>query len=92
LKTITEHQDTEATEVENLFARLMKRPTSGEGIAAHCRALELEARRALRDDLLETPSRLSQLAKSLCVDEGSLRVQLRQLDRERKRQSGGRLR
>jgi transcriptional regulator with AAA-type ATPase domain len=92
LKTIGEHQDSEATEVENLFARLMKRPASSEGVAAHCRALELEARRALRDDLLETPGKLSQLAKSLQVDESSLRVQLRQLDRERKRQSGERLR
>ena len=90
LKTIAEQQDQEGTEVENLFARLMKRPTSGEGIAAHCRALELEARRALRDELLETPGKLSQLAKSLRVDESSLRVQLRQLDRERKGQSGGR--
>jgi len=76
--------DQEPASNSDLIAGLMARTSTGDGLAAHVRAVELDQRRELRQNVLANPTALARMAAALGIDEVRLKVQLRQLDRERR--------
>lgn len=68
----------------DLFHRLIARDASGDGLGAHVRTLELEGRKALRARLQGDRVSLTQLSKALGIDPEKLRLQVRDLDRDRR--------
>nr|WP_249815455.1 sigma 54-interacting transcriptional regulator [Bradyrhizobium sp. 168] len=67
-----------------LLEHLLQRGPSGDGLAAHVRSVELEARRKLRDQLTSSQRLRSQVAGALGLDTRKLQWQVRQLDRARR--------
>jgi DNA-binding NtrC family response regulator len=67
-----------------LLDRLLERQPSGDGLAAHVRSIELEARKNLRDDLDSSPLLKIMVARRLGLEPKQLQWQLRQLNRERR--------
>ena len=78
-----------SAEDSDLLAGLFNRTATGDGLAAHVRAVELDIRRELRTRLLTNPASLIRLAMALGIDERRLKAQLRQLDRERRGEPAG---
>jgi DNA-binding NtrC family response regulator len=68
----------------SIVERLLERPATGDGLASHLRALELEDRRLLQTQLQEHPSVLTDVAHALGIDEAKLRSQLRTIGRARR--------
>jgi DNA-binding NtrC family response regulator len=69
---------------KRLLARLQGRPATGDGLASHLRALELEERGLLQGLLQSDTTLLSGLARSLGLGESQLRSQLRTITRARR--------
>lgn len=72
----------------DLVAALLLRKPTGDGLAAHVRAIELDQRRRLRSVVFSDPVVRQKLSRVLGIDESRLRKQLVQLDRERRTESG----
>lgn len=75
----------EVDEAAALFARLIERHPTGEGLLGHVKELQLADRTALRVRLMSDPAQRARLATSLKIDDRSLVDQIRQLDRSRRK-------
>ena len=69
---------------DDLLNRLLARAQTGDGLAAHLRAIEREERSVLREKLQGDRVSLTRLAQALAIDESKLRTQLRHIDRKRR--------
>jgi transcriptional regulator with PAS, ATPase and Fis domain len=67
-----------------LLDRLLARAATGEGLAAHLRAIELEDRRLIQTTLHEDSESLQRIADALGIDAPKLRIQLRTIARARR--------
>jgi DNA-binding NtrC family response regulator len=74
----------------DLLANLLERAPDGSSLGVHVRAIELAQRRELQRSLQNDPATLSTLAERLGVESGQLKVQLRDLGRERRIGAGDR--
>jgi DNA-binding NtrC family response regulator len=74
----------EAREEESLFRRLLARDPTGDGLGAHVRTIERERRRSLRTKLQSDRGSLSQLSDALGIEPERLRLQIRDIDRDRR--------
>ena len=68
----------------DLFHRLMACDPTGDGLGAHVRTLELEGRKALRARLQADRGSLTRLSKALGIEQEKLRLQVRDLGRDRR--------
>jgi DNA-binding NtrC family response regulator len=68
----------------DLLGRLLARARTGDGLAAHLRAVEREERRALREKLQGDRISFARVVEALGIDESKLRAQLRHIDRKRR--------
>jgi len=73
-----------ATGGTSLLERLLARNATGEGLAAHLRAIELDDRRLVQAMLQNDPKALQCLADTLGIDASKVRGQLRTIARERR--------
>lgn len=74
----------------DLLANLLDRKRDGSSLSAHVRAIELAQRRELQRSLQSDPTKLATLAERLGVESGQLKIQLRDLRRERRVSAGDR--
>ncbi len=82
--SVSSSANEETQQSNGLLVNLLKRSPSGDGLAAHVRSIELEARRQLRDELISSDRLKLQVARALGLNVKKLQWQLRQLDRERR--------
>jgi DNA-binding NtrC family response regulator len=73
-----------ATKDGGLISRLLDGGSTGSGLAAHLRAIELQQRREFRERVQASPILLARIATALGLDESKVRSQLRNIDRERR--------
>lgn len=79
-----------STQEACLLASLFEREADGTSLGTHVRTIELEQRRDLQRSLQSQPVALSGLAERLGLDEAKLKLQLRDLGRERRGDAGER--
>lgn len=80
LPTLVRGENADAT---GLLPRLLDRAPDGQGLAGHVRAIEVEQRRDLRDNLLGDLRTRQMVAQRLGLSERQLVTQIQQLDRRR---------
>jgi DNA-binding NtrC family response regulator len=73
----------ESPDAAGLLPRLFERTPDGQGLAGHVRAIEVEQRRDLRDNLLGDLRTRQMVAHRLGLSERQLLTQIQQLDRRR---------
>jgi DNA-binding NtrC family response regulator len=68
----------------DLFGQLLMRARTGDGLGAHVKAIERQRRAALRAKLQADRGALATLSEALAIDPDKLRLQARDLDRDRR--------
>jgi DNA-binding NtrC family response regulator len=78
-----------ASNPDAMYRVRLARGPNGDGLAKHVKDLQKSESIALRTFLLSEPGRIEELAKALRLEPESLRVQVRQLGRDRTRREDG---
>ena len=76
--------EAESNEQDDLLARLLSRSSTGERLGTHVKAIERENRRSLRAKLHLDRSALIRLSDTLGIEPEKLRLQLKDIDRDRR--------
>lgn len=75
-----------ATEhIDGILTRLIDQAGQGGGVAGHVRAIEVQQRQRLREQLMSDPSLRQKLAERLSISEQQVVAQIQQLDRRRRK-------
>ena len=74
----------------DLFGHLLMREATGDGLGAHVKAIERQRRAALRTKLQADRGSLTRLSEALGIELDKLRLQARDLDRDRRGAEDGR--
>lgn len=88
LPAVGADQDASTASSASMLERLLGTKSSSEGLAGRIRALEVENRMQLREQLLSDSSSRSKLAKEMKLTDQQLLAQIRELARRRRRTDG----